>query len=340
MAKVDPAQLLITDTLSVVVPFLGERAALISCLSALAKCDQAPSEIIVVENGEFPQHTEVAAQFQNVKILHEHEPGPGPSRNTGANEAKFSIIAFLDQDCEPSAGWVTEILHTFSDPSVNIAGGRVDVGCDHSERLKGIDAFQKVFSYRNDWFIERYGFTGTGNLAVRKSVFFRIGPFSGIESNEEHDWGQRSARAGYRIKYVESMLVHHPASISLLGLMHRVERECVHAKREHLERSRSLATWLFWTFMVIPSLVFSLMEVVRTDRVAGFWNRMQSAYFHTLLEFWRVFISLKLIFNMQVEATTQAWRERTYSKAAPFKRLSKDGLPVAKRQKQSTREDD
>jgi hypothetical protein len=122
--------------------------------------------------------------------------------------------------------------------------------------------------------------------------------------------------------------------------MHRVERECVHARRDHLERRRLLMTWLFWTFMVIPSLIFSLMEVVRTDRVAGFRNRMQSAYFHALLEFWRVFISLKLIFNMQLEATTQAWRERTYSKAVPFKRLSKERLPVAKRQKQSTREDD
>ena len=144
----------------------------------------------------------------------------------------------------------------------------------------------------------------------------------------------------YSFWVLAAMLVHHPTSNSLQGLMHRVERECVHARRDHLARRRSLATWLLRTFMIIPSLAFSLMEVVRTDRVAGFRNRLQSAYFHALLECWRILISTKVIFSMQIEDTVQAWRQRTYSKSSTAKRLSNEGRPVAKRQKSSTLLDD
>ncbi len=67
------------------------------------------------------------------------------------------------------------------------------------ERPTALEAYECVHAYRMKEYIEKQGFTGTGNLALRRDVFEVVGPFGGLHIAEDLDWGQRSGRMGYRI---------------------------------------------------------------------------------------------------------------------------------------------
>jgi glycosyltransferase involved in cell wall biosynthesis len=302
--------------ISVVVPFLGDEAVLCRCLSALSECEPAPAEIIVVDNAEEAKQLQLDVYSMNIRLLHEPEPGPGPARNTGASAATEDIIAFLDQDCEPAHGWTKIIIEAFKDPSVEIIGGQVSVTFRSCFQFSSVENYQKIFSYRNDWYIQRGGFTGTGNLAIRKSTFEKIGPFSGLDRNEERDWGKRATAAGCRIKYVHSMLVRHPEISEIEGLFSRVERECALDFLACKKRRMGLALWPFQIGLIGLYFLWAMVVVASTDRVSGIWARVLAGICRFRVDFRKMTVVLRLLFGTSPNEMIKAWREQTISRSA------------------------
>lgn len=301
--------------ISIVVPFLGDKAVLCRCLSALSKCDPTPAEIIVVDNAAKTTQLQLDAYSSNIRFLHEPEPGPGPARNAGANVATEDIIAFLDQDCEPARRWIEAIIEAFRDSSVDVIGGQVLVTFREGSRLSSVETYQKIFSYRNDWYIQRGGFTGTGNLAVRRNAFEKIGPFSGLDRNEERDWGKRAASAGFKIKYIDSMLVWHPA-IDIEGLLSRVERECALDFLECKKRRLGGALWPFRLGMIALFFFWAIAVIVSTDRVSGVQARGSAGICRCRVDLRKIMVVLRLFFGTSPVEMIEVWRERTISRSA------------------------
>src|SRR5437879_4732802 len=115
---------------SVVIPTWQRALWLAQCLHALEEQTHHPNEVVVVGREE-----DVAAQaiFKGVAdrmvlpVRWVEVKGPGhvaPIRR-GLIEATGEAIAFLDDDTEPSAGWLAALLEPFSDPRVACVGGRV-----------------------------------------------------------------------------------------------------------------------------------------------------------------------------------------------------------------------
>src|SRR5205085_4264359 len=58
-------------------------------------------------------------------VCHEQRQGVGISRNTGAQAARYDLIAYLDSDCVASPGWLKELVPAFQDTRVAMVGGMI-----------------------------------------------------------------------------------------------------------------------------------------------------------------------------------------------------------------------
>ena len=239
--------------ISVVIAHLNQPDLLGRCLAALARQSLAPDlfEVIVVDNGsreERPQESvaAVVARFPGVVLAHEGLPGPGPARNRGAGLARGAILAFTDADCVPEPGWLAAIhARLAAEPGLGILGGRVQIFPERPEDITPAEAFQMVYAFRQENYINRQGFSVTANLAVRRAVFAAVGPFAGLELSEDKDWGHRATRAGHRIAYAPEARVLHPARRSMAELRGLWDRHMTHfyrLARGPLGRIRWVAT--------------------------------------------------------------------------------------------------
>ena len=94
-------------SISVVVPHMDQLDGLAACLESLEAqtLDRSLFEVIVVDNGSTCRPEAVIAQHPGVRLLEEPEPGPGPARNLGVNNAAGEILCFIDADCRAHPGW-------------------------------------------------------------------------------------------------------------------------------------------------------------------------------------------------------------------------------------------
>lgn len=213
--------------ISVIIPHLNQPEALALCLHSLAAGQRRPDEVIVVDNGSSALPKAALSAFPGAVLLQEAAPGPGPARNRGVAAAKGEILAFIDADCQADAGWLAAAEAALADPSAVILGGDVRIAVAGA-RLTMIEAYESEFAYRMDRYIAREGFTGTGNLVLRRAAFDQVGPFAGIGVAEDRDWGQRARATGLSIRYVPKMRVYHPARPDFAGLKAKWARQTAH----------------------------------------------------------------------------------------------------------------
>jgi GT2 family glycosyltransferase len=60
-----------------------------------------------------------------LRIVHEPQLGLSAARNRGLTEARGAVVAYLDDDAIPHAGWLDGLLAPYADPSVACVGGRI-----------------------------------------------------------------------------------------------------------------------------------------------------------------------------------------------------------------------
>ena len=213
---------LLAPTISVVIPHLNQPQMLARCLKSLADNTRQPNEIIVVDNGsatlpDVPAH---------VTLLQEKTPGPGPARNLGVAHATGNVLAFIDADCLARFDWLEEAEKAIE--NAEILGGDVRIAYANPRKLTVLEAYESIYAYQMRRYIAEEGFTGTGNLVVRRDVLDKVGPFAGLSVAEDKDWGQRATRMGHSITYVPQMRIYHPARRTFLELYAKWDRQLAH----------------------------------------------------------------------------------------------------------------
>ncbi len=168
---------------SVIVPFRDVRPWLDRSLDALL--DQTlPAEryeSLFVDNGSTDGGAGRVAARPEVRLLEEPRPGAYVARNRGVSEARGAIFAFTDPDCEVDREWLERIVAAMEDPEVGIVlGRRVSPGAG---RL--LDLVLAYESEKAAWVIRNGGsemvYGHTNNMAVRREVMERVGPFPEID---------------------------------------------------------------------------------------------------------------------------------------------------------------
>ena len=196
-------------------------------------------EIIVVDNAstdgsadivkarldDAQEPSEGSWEGSRVRYVYEPKLGLSIARNTGANEARGQILAYLDDDAEASRGWLAELVKVFdTQEKVAIAGGKITLiwppqakpprwlSDELSGSLGAYDLGDEVV------YIQRPSLTPRGlNYAVRKQFLQDVGGFDphlgrvgkNLLSNEEQQLTRIALDQGWQVAYVPTALVAH-----------------------------------------------------------------------------------------------------------------------------------
>ncbi len=255
--------------ISVVIPHLNQPDFLDRCLASLAKGRRAPDEVFVVDNGSTTLPEAVCARYPGVRLLSEAAPGPGPARNRGVAASTGDILAFIDADCLADPDWLAAAETAMADAEATILGGDVRIGCVDPAHPTMLECYESIYAYRMDRYIAREGFTGTGNLVVRRAVLDDVGPFAGVGVAEDRDWGKRATAKGYRIRYLAAMRVYHPARTDFPELFRKWDRHLAHDFVVSRARSGGRLRWTVKMLAMVVSPLIELPRVLRCDRVQG-----------------------------------------------------------------------
>ncbi len=267
-----------TVAVSVVIPHLNQPEHLERCLATLQAQERiAPDrfEVIVVDNGSRALPQEICDRH-GVRLLTEARPGPGPARNAGAEVARGPVLAFIDADCTADPGWLFAILQRFEDPRTRVIGGDVRIARERPDAPTMLEAYESVFAFRMREYIARQGFTGTGNLAVRREVFEAVGPFAGIDVAEDRDWGQRALAQGIATTYAPEMRVFHPARKAFPEIFAKWSRHIGHDRVRAGAGAVPAAKWLLRAVAVAVSPIAEIPRIARSDRVSGWRERLMA----------------------------------------------------------------
>lgn len=301
-------------TISVVVPHLNQPEALRRCLTSLA--EQAhdmvtDTEIIVVDNGSTELPVDICRTFPAVRLVQEPDPGPGPARNTGVQRSTGEILAFIDADCIADRNWIKSLHDALTAAcSPQIVGGDVRIAMPDPARPAMLEAYESIFAYRQKNYIEQQGFSGTGNLAMHRTVHRAVGPFAGIDVAEDRDWGHRATRLGFRIAYLPQMIVYHPARQSMAELRDKWDR---HISHDFVEKAQGRAGRLRWLLLMLAVAVSPLVQlpmIIMSDRVKTVRGRSLAFLVLLRIRFYRVVRMADFLFRGSSAATSQAWNRQ------------------------------
>lgn len=292
---------------SVVIPHLNQPKFLHRCLVSLAAGDRQPDEILVVDNGSDVMPQEVCNAFPGVALLCEPTPGPGPARNLGVAKSTGDILAFIDADCLADPAWLAVAAREMVDPTAQILGGDVRIALGDPEKLTLLEAYESIYAYRMDRYIAREGFTGTGNLVVRRAVLEDVGPFAGLSVAEDRDWGHRATAKDYKIRYVAQMKVYHPARVLFAELQQKWDRHMAHDFNDAQARRGGRMKWAAKTVAMLGSPLAELPRILTSDRISG--ARVRALAFAGLIRirFYRGWRMAQLMGGMDADKLSGRW---------------------------------
>ncbi len=101
-----------TPLVSVIVCSYNGARTLAACLESLGKLNYPAYEIVLVDDGSTDDTAYVAAQFPQVRYIHQTNHGLSHARNTGAAAAKGEVLAYTDSDCMADADWLYYLVGT------------------------------------------------------------------------------------------------------------------------------------------------------------------------------------------------------------------------------------
>jgi GT2 family glycosyltransferase len=203
-----------TVPVTIIIPSYKDWQKLELCLNSLHRqtYPQEHYEIIVVNNEPDKTVPFEAEKYPKVTLIHEPKPGSYAARNAGLRIAKGSIIGFTDADCIPKADWIQAgVNYLQSHPECTRIAGRFEI-IYKSKKPSFIEVYNDLYSFPQQAVINNYGGSMTGNLFTYKSVFDSVGLFNDqFFSYGDLEWGKRAQKAGFRVDYVDDVVVFHPA---------------------------------------------------------------------------------------------------------------------------------
>lgn len=271
---------------SVVIPHYNDLVGLKTCYARLQRqtWPRNDIEIVVADNNSACGIDAVQSTVPNAVVIAAPIQGAGPARNAGVAASRGRIVAFLDSDCVPEPDWIQEGVAALQ--RYDFVGGEVVTFARRADKPNPVEAYERVFNFNFRRYIQKVGFTGTGNMFVPRSVFDQVGGFrTGVA--EDVDWSFRARSLGYRIGYAERAVVGHPARRSWNDLEQRWAR--MEAEHFLLWRERRSGRALFaLRALIMPlSAVPHAGRVVFTSRLVGPRARLGAIAVLFRLRLWR-----------------------------------------------------
>ncbi|MEO8657497.1 MAG: glycosyltransferase [Bryobacteraceae bacterium] len=218
-------------TISVILCTYNRCDKLYAALESVSRQILPPEiawEVLVVDNNSSDRTGDVVAAYtkhspDRFRYIRETRQGKSFALNTGIQEARGEVVAFMDDDVVVDENWLASLMSQMNDPEWAGAGGRIVPTWTTTppEWMSSEDRYCLApivsFDLRREacWLTEAPWGT---NMAFRRSMFakyggFRtdLGPRPGNEMrNEDTEFGLRLLGAGEKLRYEPEALVYHP----------------------------------------------------------------------------------------------------------------------------------
>src|SRR5439155_3873696 len=198
---------------SVVVPTRDRAGYLDVTLRSLAAQDlHDPYEVVVVDDGSGDGAREVAARTGARLVRPAAGGGPNSARNAGIEAAAAELVALVDDDVEAPPGWLRAMVEGAArHPEADAFGGPIRArlegpaprACGREDApITSLDLGDQDREVELVW---------SANMALRRAVFERIGPFDERFSTggDEEEWLRRLRADGGRVVYLAQAGLDH-----------------------------------------------------------------------------------------------------------------------------------
>ena len=215
---------------SIVVPTHQRRASVLRLLDALHAQSAPPDafEVVVAVDGSEDGTREALAQYGAhfpLRAVWKPQGGRASACNAGARAAEGEIVVFLDDDMEPTPGFVAAHLAAHRDgqpvgvvgaaPIVESPGAPAIVAYrarGFAEKMEGLAANADNLAF-NDVY--------TGNFSIRRDVLLAAGGYDEafrLYGYEDYELALRLRRAGVRFAFDQAAVARQHYTKSLRSL--------------------------------------------------------------------------------------------------------------------------
>jgi GT2 family glycosyltransferase len=267
-----------TPEVSVVIPTRDRAARLAAALEALRAqaLDPKRFEVVVVDDGSSDGTEALLASAAAgdgapaVRSLRLTGQGPAAARNAGWRAARAPLIAFTDDDCEPTADWLDELIRAAAASPGAIVQGATGPIPRESELLSRPFSRTRVIDGPSPWF-------ATCNIAYPRELLERLDGFDELfpeALGEDTDLGWRALEGGARVEFAPAAVVHHAVEdLGPAGYMRHALRGAyaVYAFRRHPGlRARTLRYGVFRNpSLARLALAIAGLLLARRSRIAA-----------------------------------------------------------------------
>ena len=286
---------------SIIIPSHNRPKCLQQCLAAITELDYARDkfEVIVVDDGSSTQLDPIVDLFSakiNLHLLKQEHAGPARARNRGVKQAKGEFLAFTDDDCRPTPGWLATLMHFLAIKPDSMIGGEILnalPGNSFSSASQALVSY--LYFYYNKNSKEAHFFTAN-NIALSKKCFLAVGGFDqewGIAAAEDREFCDRWLLSGYQMTYAPEAVIYHAHPMSLTGFwdqqfnygrgahfFHRTRnrRNQEPMKFEPLSFYLNLIRYPFLRFKKVKAVSISgLIVLAQAANIVGFfWEQFKS----------------------------------------------------------------
>lgn len=181
---------------SFVIPVRNDAERLRRCLISIIHNTYPREliEIIVVDNDSTDESARTGRQYGAI-VTRSSTTSVAELRNRGARAALGSIIAFADSDHEIDSGWIQTAVDVLASPAVAATGA----ACLPDPAGNWVQRQYDGLRVRSDQ-REEVTWLGSGNFAVKRSAFDKVGGFNAaLTACEDVDLCNRLRQAGHRI---------------------------------------------------------------------------------------------------------------------------------------------
>ncbi len=273
--------------ISVIIPHYNQLPLLRLCLETLERqtIDRSRYEIIVADNGEPGGVDIIKREYPDALFLSVAERGAAHARNAGMFAAQGDIFAFIDADCRASPDWLAAGLEALS--SADLVGGAIKITVDNDASPSPVEAFEKVFAFRQRDYIARKRFSVTANLMASRRAAEAIGSFTnGLP--EDVDWCRRGVALGFHLAFNPKSIVSHPARRNWSELTGKWDR--LIAERRAGFGGKGVTGNALWMLLAAATALSTgphLLRVATSAELSSVRDRIAAAGVLARLRFWR-----------------------------------------------------
>ena len=208
---------------SIIIPVKAINDFILESVPRILAIDYVDFEVLVLPNELPSADLPSFLHHDKVRLIPTGKVSPAVKRDLGAAQSRYEFLAFIDDDAYPDPHWLKEAEKHFENPEIAAIGGPAMTppnsnlleqasGLFYETLTGGGGMAYRYLPVNKEFFVDDFP---TVNLLVRKAVFTAVGGFdSAFWPGEDTKFCHDLVKAGYKIRYVPTVLVwHHRRSV-------------------------------------------------------------------------------------------------------------------------------